>query len=107
MEYKGLSSGICRLSATHRKQGAHWVFGWVPEMNRQAVLEAILCLTVLVFRGLRPFSGPSGSFGGVSLPVGPGWGNSKTVQPQTQTNRDTRKGCLHNYMVMRCPIRSA
>ena len=43
MEYKGLSSGICRLSATHRKQGANWVFGWVPEMNRQAVLEAILC----------------------------------------------------------------
>ena len=71
MEYKGLSSGICRLSATHRKQGAHWVFVWVPEMNRQAVLEAILCLSVLVFRVLRPFSGPSGRFEGDSLPVGP------------------------------------
>ena len=47
MEYKGLSSGICRLSATHRKQGAHWVFGWVPEMNHQAALKAILCLSVL------------------------------------------------------------
>ena len=53
MEYKGLSSGISRLSATHRKQGAHWVFGWVQEIE------------------------PSGSFGGDSLPVGarfPGFG---------------------------------
>ena len=53
MEYKGLSSGICRLSATHRKQGAHWVFGSVQEIE------------------------PSGSFGGDSLPVGarfPGFG---------------------------------
>ena len=47
MEYKGLSSGISRLSATHRKQVAHWVFGWVQEIE------------------------PSGSFGGDSLPVGP------------------------------------
>ena len=72
-----------------RKQGAHWVFGWVPEMNRQAALKAILCLTVLVFRVLRQFWGPTGSFEGISLPVCPEWGNSKTVQPQTQTERDT------------------
>lgn len=45
--------------------------GGCRRLNRQAVLEAILCLSVLVFRVLGPFSGPSGNFGGISLPVGP------------------------------------
>ena len=63
--------------------------GGCRRLNRQATLKAILCLTVLVFLVLRPFWGPTGSFEGISLPVGPGWGNSKTVQPQPQTERDT------------------
>jgi hypothetical protein len=41
------------------------VFGWVPEMNRQAALKAFLCLSVLEEE------------------------INKTIQPQTQTKRDT------------------
>ena len=79
----------CSLGAHGGLVGGALVVSWVQEMNRQAEKWPILCLSVLVFRVLGPFSGPSGSFEGISLPVGPGWGNSTTVQPQPQTARDT------------------